>query len=363
MKIFILSLFIALQSFTHAGTEPRLIAFASDQGGYPAKALCYFSNNYMNPHPQGLLVLYTCLGGPEINSEIWLVNESSKHIGTSAFGNLFSEPFVRGEEIFFFEFNEFETLKFYKFSAGRLSELPLPSEFKSTHLHELTLIGDKFFFRWTNHQTGEHGEGVYDGNFRVLPSRGVSFFWKPATNGEIMIQKTKLDSGEVVELRSGNKEPIVILKDRKADPSSPFLYLRNQFGLSGSKWATIATTETGLTLVMGEGSNFKTEDLSAHFKDIQHWAPALSSDGEIIFRGTDHNKEFALWGFKNGIKRRVLGSGLEIVEGTETVITSSRALLYNSPVFDASGKLFIGVGLRSPESSVDVGQGVVELPR
>lgn len=363
MKILIVSLVALFHSLTFAASEPRLIAFASDQGGYPAKALCYFSNNYMNPHPQGLLVLYTCLGGPEINSEIWLVDENSKHIATSAFGNLFSEPFVRGDEIFFFEFNEFETVKFFRFAQGVLTELPLPLEFNNTHLHELALIGNKFIFRWTNHETGEHGEGIYDGSFKVLPSRGIGFFWKPSTNGQIMIQKTKLESGEVVELRTSESSPTVILKDRKADANSPFLFLRNQFALNGSKWATVATTEKGLTLIRGEGTNFTTEDLAAHFKDIQHWAPALASDGEIIFRGTDHNKEFALWGFNNGVKRKVLGSGMEIIEGTETVITSSRALLYNSPVFDASGKLFIGVGLRSPDSSVDIGQGIVELPR
>lgn len=362
MKTYLLLFFFLLQPLARAASEPRLIAFASDQGGYPAKALCYFSNNYMNPHPNGLLVLYTCLGGPDINSEIWLVNDNkSLHIGTSAFGNLLSEPFVRGDDIYFFEFNEFETVKFFKFTAGSLSELPLPSKFNNTHIHELALVGNEFYFRWTNHQTGEHGEGIYTDEFTFLPSRGIAFFWKPATNGMIMIQKTKLEAGEVVELRSGKDEPVVILKDIKADSSSPFLALRNQFALNGKKWATVATTEKGITLIRGENTKFTTEYLSSQFKDVQYWAPALSSDGEFIFRGTDLSGEFALWGYKEGVKRRILGSGMEILEGTETVITSSRALLYNSPVFDASGKLFIGVGLRSPDSSVDIGQGIIEL--
>ena len=316
----------------------------------------------MKPHPKGLLVLYTCFGGPDMNSDIWLINdEKPVHIGTSEFGNLLSEPFVRGEDIYFFEFNEFETVKLLKFSAGILTQIPLPAGSRHIHYHDLSLVGDRFFFRWTNHNTNEHGEGIFTDEFKILPWRGVDFFWKPATNGLVMIQKTKLEEGEVVELRTGKNDPIVIMKDRKADPSSPILSLRNQFALHGTKWATVANTDKGMTLVRGENASFTMEDLSAHFRDIQHWAPALSPDGEFIFRGTDKNNEFALWGFKNGVKRRILGSGLEIIEGTETVITSSRSLLYNSPVFDAAGKLFIGVGLKSPESAVDIGQGVVEL--
>jgi hypothetical protein len=223
-------------------------------------------------------------------------------------------------------------------------------------------VGNDFYFRYTNHDDQITREGIYTDEFKFLPARGIEFFWKPAANGKIMLQKTKLASGEAVELRrEDNAQPQVIMKDRKADPASPFLVLRNQFALLGTQWATIAVTDSGLTLVRGNDAAFTTEDLSTLFKDIQYWTPALATDGEVIFRGTDKSGEFALWGYKDGVKRRIVGSGMEIVEGTETLVTSSRSLLYNSPVFDSAGNLFIGVGLRAPESSVDLGQGVLQL--
>lgn len=362
MKNLIIALLFSLVTSVHAASDPKIIAVATDSGGYPAKALCFFSNNYMVPHPEGLLVLYTCLGGPDFSSEIWLVNDAPKSIGTSTMGNLFSEPFVRGNDIYYFEYNEFRTLALWKYSDGVLTSEKLPAELAGCHVHDFALLGDTFYFRYTNHDDGTYGEGTYTNEFKVLPNRGPTFFWKASFNGEVMIQKTKLANGEAIELRTkANPEPVVILRDSKADITSPFLVLRNQFAINGTKWATVATTKKGLTLIRGEGNSYTTEDLSSTFKDIQYWPPALAKSGEIIFRATDMNKTFALWGFNNGVARVIVGSEQEITEGTETVVTSSRALLYNPPVIDAKGNLYIGVGLKSQGANADFGQGILSL--
>jgi hypothetical protein len=315
----------------------------------------------MVPHPKGLLVLYTCLGGPELNSEIWLVNESPINIGISKMGNLLTEPVVQGEDVYFFEYSEFETETLWKFSDGKLSAIEIPANFKHSYIHDLAVLGDKIYFRYTNQETRDHGEGIFDSGFNILPKRDCEYFWKAATNDQMMIQKVKLAIGEVVELRTkDNQTPSVILRDRNADLTSPFKSLRNQFALNGDQWATIAQTDKGLTLIRGNGKNFTTEDLSGLFKDIQYWAPALAADGEVIFRATDMNGQFALWGYKDGQKRLIVGAGQEIAVETETVFTSPRSLLYNAPVFN-QGKLFIGVGLRSTPVAADFGQGILEL--
>lgn len=361
MKTLLLTLVLLFSTLSLA-KSPGIIAVATDQGGFPAKALCFFSNNYMTSHPEGLLVLYTCLGGPDINSEIWLVNGSPKNIGVSKMGNLFSEAFVRGNTIYFFEYNEFRTVALWKYENSTLTSQKLPAELGSSHVHGLALLGDQFYFTYTDHDTGVNGEGIYRDDFVILPKRDPEFFWKAGANGELMIQKTKLAVGEQVELRTKmHPEPVVILRDNKVDPASPFTVLRNQFALRGTKWATIAKTAKGLVLVRGDGASFTLEDLSAHFSDIQYWPPALTDDGEVIFRGTDHNKLFALWGFKDGVKRVIVGPGTEIGEGSETVVTSTRALMYNAPVIDQAGNLFIGVGLRNPDESADFGQGILKL--
>ncbi len=361
MKTLILFVLVVLSTLSHA-RDPKLVAVATDSGGFPAKALCFFSNNYMVPHPDGLLVQYTCLGGPDLNSEIWLLSEKPQNIGVSEMGNLFTEPFVRGKSIYFFEYNEFKTLALWIFKEGVLSSQKLPPELQSSHVHDFALVGDTFYFRYTDRAAGNHGEGIYTDSFKILPARGPEFFWKSASNGTIMLQKTKLASGEVVELRTkDNHNPVVILRDRNADPASPFLTLRNQFATHGNRWASFTKTVSGLSLIRGENGKYSVEDLSKLFKDAQYWPPALSSDGEVIFRGTDINDQFALWGYKNGVKRLVLGSNQEISVESETVITSSRSLLYNPPVFDREGNLYIGVGLRSPDDSADFGQGILSL--
>jgi hypothetical protein len=356
MKTLLLSLFLFLQ-YAHASGKPELVVVATDNGGYPAKALCYFSNNYMVPHPKGLLVLYTCFGGPDINSEIWLVNEKPVQIGVSTMGNLFTEVFVRGEDMYFFEFSEFETVALWKYHDGVLTSQKLPANLKDSHVHELTVLGDKFYFTYTNHESMTYGEGIYDGtNFTLLPNRGQSFLWKGVSNSELMLQKAKYETGEVIELRTrDNTSPVVVLSN------TDYPVLRNQFALRGDHWATFAKNAKGLVLIRGVGTKTTSEDISGVFKDIQYWAPALASDGEVIFRGTDINNEFALWGYKDGVKRKIVGANQEITVETETVITSSTSLLYNSPAIDEKGNLFIGVGLRSPGAESDFGQGILKL--
>lgn len=359
MKQIILLATLLLSPLTFA---QNLIAVATDQGGYPAKALCFFSNNHMVPYSGDLLVLYTCLGGPDLNSEIWLVKDEPQNIGVSKMGNLFSAPAVRGKAIYFFEYNEFSTVALWKSENGILTSIAIPESLKGSHVTDLSLVGETFYFRFKNRESGQNGEGIFTDVLTVLPERAPTFFHKASANGEIMIQKTMLPVGEVVELRTKQSpEPMIILRDNKADPSSPFLSLRNQFALRGTKWATFARTVTGLTLIRGENETFETEELSQLFKDVQHWPPALRQDGEIVFRGTDLNGVYALWGYKDGVKRVIVGSNQEIREGSETVVTSSRSLLYNDPVIDEAGNLFIGVGLRDPQMNSDFGQGILKL--
>lgn len=344
-------------------SPPELLAVATDQGGYPAPSLCYFSNTTMVPHPEGVLVTYTCFGGPDLSAQIWLVGDSPRKIGESQMGNLFTHPYLLGEKIFFLEYSEFETKALWENTAGVLTRHELPTELKNSHVHDLALLGNEFRFRWTNTRTRAHGEGIFDGNFRVFPKRDdVEFIYKAFGTGDIFLQKIKFVNGEAIELRiPGKSAPVIVLRDSKMDPSSPFTSLRSQFAVHGKNWVTIATTEEGMVLVRGKGGEITVENLSTHFKEIQHWPPALAASGEVFFRGKDHQGEYALWGYQNGKVRTVVSSGMEIEVGSELVVTSSRSLMYNSPVFDSEGRLYLGVGLRDPNASSDFGQGILRL--
>lgn len=360
MKTLFFFLLFVTQTFAGA-SQKEVIVYATDQGGHPAPALCFFSNNYMIPHPQGLLVLYTCFGGPDINSELWLIKETPEFIVRSKMGNLLTHPYVRGEDIYVLEFSEFATEALWKKSAAGLSRIELPETLAHSHVHDFSLAGDTFYFRYTQVQTREHGEGTFTDHFAFLPDRGVEYFYKATGNGEIMLQKLKFPEGEALELRRADGTTTTVLKDHKLDPASPFTTLRSQFGLHRDQWVSFANTEKGLCLIRGKGTTYQSEDVSALIKEAQYWPPALSADGEVIFRGTDFNRTFALWGYKDGKLRQILGSDEEIGTGSDRVITSRTSLLYNSPVFDESGKLYIGVGLRNPGESKDFGQGVLVI--
>jgi hypothetical protein len=362
MKISVL-IFSFLFSLSLYAQKLELKAFASDQNGFPADALCFFSNNQLTPHPQGMLVLYTCLGGSEIYAELWqLKADKPRMIVRSKEGNLLTPPFLLGGKIFVMEFSEFETEKLWEDQSGVVIGHSIPAAYKNAYIHDMASLGNKLWFRYSNKPEGIHGEGFYDGSFHNLPARKVEFFYKPNSNGKELIVKTKTASGDQVEIRKLGQEPVMILKENTATEKTPYQHIRPYFAYNNNQWVGIATMlDKKLGLISIRNGKVTNQNLSSCFKEIDYWPPALNSKGELIVRARHHDGRFGVWKFYQGQCSLLLGKGAEIRIKNEVLRSSSKSLLYNSPVVDENNRVWVGVGLEDPAQHEDIGQGIIRI--
>lgn len=362
MKILV-ALLLALFSFAALAEKRQLIARASDVDGFPARANCFFSNNKMVPHAGDLLIHYTCFSEGDMHAEIWSVGKTqSRLLFKSRSGNLFSAPLSLGASVFVLEFNEGGTVGFFEFNQQLIIH-PLPKGFDQ--LHDLAQIGGKVWARGS--QNGVMQALTFDGvKWTVESARGVSYFFSAASSPEIFLQKVRL--GEAGELNESQPDLMLLgvdgvmhvaLADRNADPKSKYLGFWNFSVVLGSKWLAIARTEKGDVAVVGDTLSKSEIELFLHFKSIDAWPAALTSDGAVIIRGESWAGVKGLW------KSEADGFKL-ILTHEDTLMTDlglavvGETLFYNAPVADTK-RVYIGVGLREFGGRTPLGQGVVGI--
>ncbi len=369
MKKLLIFLFLVFSPLSFAQVL-ELKVFASDSGGWPAGALCFFSNNKMTAFEDSLLVHYTCLGGSDIFDEMWLINAREQRLVVRAeVGNLLSTAILIDEEIYMTEFTETQTVKIWRDQKGSLSSLSIPKELKNSHLHDLANLGHKLWFRYTNLESRDHGEGVMvDGVLKILPHRGVGYFYGASSNSEMFIQKVRKVTAtnlvesypEEIEIRRAPEfAPVTVLRDQSADPASPFLSLRNHTILKNHFWAATAQTKEGVVLILGEDLTYQEFNLSKNFKEIDYWPGTLSNEGDFIFRGTHRDGRIGLWILKDGKLQLLLTTHDEISVGQQKTWVSKHTLFYCAPEY-GDGGVYIGVGL-DREDGNQIGQGVIKI--
>ena len=346
-----------------AATSPELLVFASDGNGFPADALCFFSNEKMTVFEDGLLVHYMCLGREDIYGEIWKVTPAKNQlIARSDIGNLLTDAIVFKNKIYTLEFNEMRSLKLYENSGDETTSYDVPADFKSHHIHDVTGRGENLVFRFRS-SDGDFGEGVFkDGSFTRLPARDdVTFYHVAAFNQQIALQKITNDKAERIELRRApDFAPVTVLQNKVADPYSPFKQFFNTVTVQGEYWAVDATTDSGRTIIIGRGTEYKTINVSALFKNIDLWFGALTVNGDYVIRATGKDGVRGLWLLQEEPKL-LFAAGVEVkVENTNVVVTKD-ALFFNSPIINSKNELFIGAGLGENADGEVMGQGIVKF--
>lgn len=369
----IFAFLLFLNSYSSFSQDRELLVFASDQEGFPAGALCFFSNNYLTVHQDGVLVLYTCLGGREIYSEVWLAGsvQGNRLIARSEEGNMLKRPILHQDRIIIVEYSEMGTDKLHLDQNGRTQIVNVPSEYRRTHIHDIVSLGEEIWFRYTDHLLGIHGEGVIEGEkFTRLGHRGVSYFFAPAASSQMMVQKVRRgepgqlgeEQPDEIEIRlAPDYKPLVVFKDQDADPQSPVKSISNTMTVNDLYWAVMGSRDQKQVLILGKGSEVSIHPMGDHFKTIDAWPGALDSEGAYYFRGTHRDGTVGLWKWHQGKLSMRLGKNEVIQVGSIELRTSSRALFYNSPVIDHQGRILIGVGLSDPETGRDIGQGVLRF--
>lgn len=343
----------------------ELILRASDVDGFPARPLCFISNNKMSTHQGVLLVKYTCLDGEDVSSELWLMDKTPKRLLQSESGNLLSDPTSSGEDIFIVEFNEGGSAHLWQLGLQVVAhKIPFEIQF----IHDLVSIGveqlkmrttsiDGLVLQWSWHK----------GVWKKAADRGVSYYFSPGHSSELILQKQRLglegewdeSQPDIISLaQAPDFIPQVIAQDRDSDPSSKFLGFSNFSIVNGNRWLAIARTEEGDVALIGHGDKYYTRSLAEHFRSLDFWQPALTSDGRVVVRGSTHAGEYGLWILEE--KPRVLlkmGDTLMTDQGLARV---GNILFYNAPLVIGE-KVYIGVGLEDFSWGSPLGQGIVAL--
>ena len=343
----------------------ELILRASDVNGFPARPLCFISNNKLNTHQGVLLVKYTCLDGDDVSSELWLMEQTPKRLLQGQSGNLLTDPVSSGDLIFIVEFNEGRSTTLWQLGSEVIAH-KIPPEIQSIHhlmsvgdshlkMHITTIEGDAFQWQWLR------------GKWQKLVETGVSYYFTPGQSPELILQKKRLGNEgdwdesqpDVISLaQAPDFTPKVIAQDRDSDPSSKFLGFSNFCTVNGSRWLAIARTELGDVALIGQGDQFHTRSLAEHFRSLDFWQPALTRDGRVIVRATTHGGDYGLWILED--KPRALlrmGDTLMTDLGLARV---GKTLFYNAPLVIGE-KVYIGVGLEEFSWGTSLGQGIVAL--
>lgn len=343
----------------------ELILRTSDVDGFPARALCFISNNKMSSHQGTLLVKYTCLDGDDISSELWLMNKTPQRLLRGSSGHLLSDPVSSGDHVFIVEYNEGRSITLWQLGPQVVAH-KIPTEIQ--FVHDLVGLGVEHLKMRTTSSSGVSSQWQwFKGVWNRESAGGVSYYFTPGHSQDLILQKQRLgpegqwheSQPDVLSLaQAPDFLPKIIAQDQDSDPSSKFLGFSNFCIVNGKRWLAIARTEEGEVALIGEGDHFHTRSLSEHFRALDFWQPALTADGRVIVRATTHSGEYGLWILEDNPRALLrIGDTLMTDQGLARV---GKTLFYNAP-WVIGGKVYIGVGLEEFSWGTSLGQGVVAL--
>lgn len=364
MKYLFLFLAAFLQLSAHARVG-ELIVWASDQGGYPAEAMCFFSNSEMVIHQDGILAKYTCLGKEDIYGEVWYVGPDKKNklLLRSQLGHLIGDTISRYDKVFMTEFDEGQTIALWEHDLQTPKKHELPAFLKRSMIQDIAFFKGTSLWMRIKGPDGLYQEGVFDqGQWSLLPERGVSFHFASTQTESFIAQVVRLGApGETEESRpdyiqirrAPEYKAELILGDKDSDPASPFKSFRNIMSSQGKYWFIIARTDEGEVAIRGEGLSYEVIPLYKQFKTLDYWQGTLLNDGSMILRGTLHDGTKGLWLVKENSPMPIIVStdSLEVSEGTFSI---SNSMFYNAPISDGT-HVFIGLGIQN------VAQGIFKF--
>ncbi|MBY0515932.1 MAG: hypothetical protein K2P81_03415 [Bacteriovoracaceae bacterium] len=363
MKNLAFFVFITL-SFSAYSQKRELIVRASDVDGFPAQSNCFFSNNKMASHLEGLIVQYTCFGEEEIFSELWWVkNKTYKKLFKTQAGNLLTSAVSDGESVFSVEFNEGGSVVLHQHDLITHTQHKINPNFPT--IHDLAALSkNHLWLRYTD-QNGVIQEASFEnGHWNTFNNRGVSYFFGASSNQKIMLQKVRLgERGDLNESQPDEIQirlapdfiPQTVLRDRDSDPNSLYLSFRNFSVVQDEYWSVMAKTENGEVLLIGKGLQLSTLNLSKHFREIDFWPWALTLEGTPILRAKNHQGVHALWIIENDSPRILL-----TLEDTVENAQVGDTLFYNAPLV-MNERAYIGVGLKEFGGTTPLGQGILGL--
>ena len=344
---------------------PVLRSRASDIDGFPASAMCFFSNNEMGIHQAELVLHFTCVG-EDLHDELWI---GSRQLIHSSSGRLFNTAISDGTHVFVTEYDEFSTRVLWKIENEKTTAFELPAAWGDVQIHSVVSRGhDHILFTMTDSQ-GLNVQGEWcSGEWRINTSRGVSYFFDAAASDQLITQKVRLgaprewseERPDAIEISlAPNFIPQIVVRDQQSDPQSPYLGFYNFTVVNASRWAVFAKTERGPVAIVGYRLNWREIPLYSFFSSVDFWPPAITESGKFVLRAKHNDGTYGLWIFENEQPRLLLKAG-DQVHTDRGLGQMSDTLFYNAPMAFRES-VFIGVGLEQNASRESLGQGIIEF--
>jgi hypothetical protein len=216
---------------------------------------------------------------------------------------------------------------------------------------------DKTLNLWRNHEVSH------------LFEKNVSHIFPPVSSWEghflIKVRENHLNENAPDELLLWDGKFKSVLKDKDADPSSPWLSFRHQYALDGSAIAFIARDEKGEGLFILNDRLTEVARTGREVLSFDYFSPKMRN-GVLVFRGVDHQKRKAVWVFSNGKLSRLLTQGDTVLtdKGVAQVNYQSQdAIFYGAPTVGAYGEIVLQATLTDKESDSLLGIGLLKFSR
>lgn len=341
-KSLLLSLLIPLTTFADFG-KPELLArfMSSDAWRAPDNLWCFTSN----PAILKGKVYLTCMDEKGRSMVEW--SPEYKIIARAEMDNFFSSATVSMGKVSWYEYNEFNSKRFYDLTSTlKVTEVDNLETFSTQGDTFLPLTSDSWFFR----AKGEKPQIMIWRQDEIVPffNPGASYIFTPQVSNDSIAMRTREQNynenapDRLWLYHQGSWK--VILEDRDANPESPWKIIRQSLALDGDEVVVIADRGQGEELLLIKGTSIKS--LARAGKDLARfdYFNLQYKAGTIAVRGEDFERRKVLYVYtqKNGF-RPLLTQG-DVVH-TDLAIgrvhySNRDAILYSAPGIDEEGNVY-----------------------
>jgi hypothetical protein len=366
MKTISILLLYSFNSFAQY-EKPELIARYSGNDAFnaPVGLYCFSSE----PQPTKAGVFLGCTNG-EGQAQMVKWDPEFKVEAISENG-MFSHPKEVEGKTNWYEFSEAGVSHLYEFQNNNLNVINLKNLGPVYALIDsfTAVKGQSYIYRlqddtkklqgWKNHIVSS------------MFAEDVAHIFPPTSSvdGDFIIKVRLENTSENApdELLLWNGKFKTILKDRDADPASPYKSFRHQYAIDGAAVAMVVTDDQGEALVIVEEGN--VTEVARAGKDLMgfdYFSPKMRN-GILAFRGVDHEKRKALWVYEKGLLRKLLTQGdiVKTDKGLARVDYKDQdALFFGAPGIGPQGEIYQQATLTDADFSMTLlGIGLIKFSK
>lgn len=366
MKIITLFTLLCLSYSTIAAySKPELLARLSDRQAYraPDNTWCFTSEPTLF---KGRVYL-GCLD--ENGYFMASFGNDFKYVARAADDQYFSYPLISQGKLHWHEYNEFQTQRSYQLADSlKVTDIKNLGPLSEANDSFLPLGNGQWFFRVKN----ESPELRIWKNGKVIPffNPQAAYIFTPqiGEDGEIAFKTREGNYNETspdrIWLFDGSNWKVV-LEDREANPSSPWISLRHQLSVEGNKVLVVAKDAQGEALIVTDGESTKViARVGRDLKAIDFFTPKMKN-GIIAFRAVDKQNRKALYVYEQGQLKPLLTEGdtVKTDVGLGRVYYQSKdAIFYGAPGIAQDGTIIQQATLTDADSpSTLLGVGLIKF--